>query len=114
MNTVLLDFGNFSCTAMMYDVPVVGSLLNSLPCHIRLSSWGDELYGSIGKDLGTGETVPVIPDGGIAYSMQGNYVCFFYGQKPAWPVVHIGNIVLEDITKLKKYLTPESVTIRLK
>jgi hypothetical protein len=36
--------------------------------------------------------VSTIPPGGIAYSRRGSYLCVFFGQDPAWPVDHVGQI----------------------
>ena len=35
---------------------------------------------------------PQIPPGGLAYSLQGSYLCVFFGQTPAWPVDYFGQI----------------------
>jgi hypothetical protein len=89
---IKLDFGMFSCTAKLFDTPVARALYESLPHTVSLTTWGDEAYGSIGVNLGEYKPVPAIPPGGLAYTNQGNYICIFYGQTPAWSVEHIGAI----------------------
>ncbi len=76
--------------------------------------WGNEFYGSIGKDLGEENPVPDIPLGGIAYTNQGNYVCFFFGQRPAWAVEYIGQILDDQWEKLVADPVQTLVEIRLK
>jgi hypothetical protein len=94
MNTkqVLLDFGSMTLVAELFDSPVATEFFNHLPCTIRLEKWGCELYGSIDIHLGEENPLPDIPPGGLAYTGKGNYFCIFFGQTPAWPVEHIGQI----------------------
>jgi hypothetical protein len=91
-NQILLDFGSICLEAELFDSSVADGFLKNLPCTVSLIKWGDELYGSIGIDLGEEKPVPDIPPGGIAYTNNGNYVCIFFGQTPAWPVEYIGQI----------------------
>ncbi len=91
-NTILLNFGEFSLTAKLFDTQVARQFIAHLPCEIPLTTWGDEAYGPIGIDLGEENPVPDIPPGGLAYTNQGNYFCIFYGQRPAWAVEYIGKI----------------------
>ena len=58
------------------------------------------MYGSIGIDLGVDNPISEIPAGGLAYTNQGNYLCVFFGQTPAWAVEHIGQIKGEQWQKL--------------
>ncbi|MBD3421373.1 MAG: hypothetical protein GF398_14750 [Chitinivibrionales bacterium] len=90
---IKLAFENFTLTATVFDTRIGRSFYEILPCTINLSGWGNELYGSIGIDFGSDSPVAEIPAGGLAYSSPGNYLCIFYGQRPAWPVEHIGEIV---------------------
>lgn len=57
-----------------------------------LSAYGNEVYGAWKCPLATGKQQPTIPPGGLAYSEQGNYLCVFYGQTPAWPVDYFAQI----------------------
>ncbi len=85
-------------------------LYEQLPIRINLQSWGDESYGSIGVDLGEKSPVSDIPPGGIAYTNQGNYLCFFYGQRPAWPIEHVGEILKDEWQQLRS-LKPQTVYV---
>ncbi|MFC1862725.1 cyclophilin-like family protein [Thermodesulfobacteriota bacterium] len=42
-----------------------------------------------GINLGEDNPVPDIPPGGIAYTNNGNFLCIFFGQTPAWSVEYI-------------------------
>ncbi len=91
-NQLVLNFGEFSLEAELFDSPIAEKFVKHLPCTVSLEKWGGELYGSIGVDLGEDSPVPGIPAGGIAYTNNGNYLCIFFGQAPAWPVEYIGKI----------------------
>jgi len=92
MKKIVLDFGRFKLDAELFDNDVAGRLWEELPVAIDLERWGGELYGSVKFDCGTENAVPEIPEGGIAYSRKGRYLCLFFGQTPAWPVDHIGTM----------------------
>ncbi len=100
MKKIKLDFGDFSCTAELFDSAVAKAFVKNLPYTIPLTQWGNEVYGPINVDLGEESPVPEIPPGGIAYTRQGNYVCVFYGQRPAWDVEYIGTIEGDEWKKL--------------
>jgi hypothetical protein len=92
MKNIVLDFEGLVLEAELFDNSIAEKLYNSLPLEISLTHWGDEMYGSIGKDLGEDKPQASIPPGGIAYTSQGTYLCVFYGQNPAWPVEFIGQL----------------------
>ena len=108
--SIQLDFGAFTADAILFDTPVGRSVWNALPVTVSLTGWGAELYGPIPGDHGESRPVPKIPSGGIAYSRTGSYLCLFFGQDPAWPVDHIGQI---DGDQWKALLgaAPNSVTV---
>ncbi len=108
-----LDFGNFKCSATLFDNKIADNFISGLPYKVDLTRWGEELYGSIKKDLGEENPVEHIPAGGIAYTRQGQYVCIFFGQTPAWAVEHIGEITGNDWEKLLDDVFTDSVIIRL-
>ncbi|MDY6904983.1 MAG: cyclophilin-like fold protein [Thermodesulfobacteriota bacterium] len=89
---ITIDFNEFSLTATLFDTPIARRFAKALPVTVVFTRWGGEMYGSIGRDLGEETPVADIPEGGIAYTSRGNYVCIFFGQRPAWPVDHIGQI----------------------
>lgn len=111
---IVLDFGSLVLEADMFDSIVADGFIKNLPYTTALQKWGSELYGSIGIDLGEEKPVSTIPSGGIAYTNNGNYVCIFWGQTPAWPVEYIGQIKGETWKKLVENPSHGSVTIRLK
>ena len=118
-NRIVLDFGSFVLEAELFDTKIAGKFAEHLPYQVSLTHWGNELYGSIenvlgGKNLGEENPVPVIPPGGIAYTNQGNYVCIFFGQRPAWAVDYIGQIIDDQWETLVANPAQTSVEIRLK
>lgn len=106
------DFGRFTLDAELFDTEIANKFSENLPYTIPLTQWGQELYGSIGRDFGEENPVPDIPPGGIAYTNNGNYLCIFFGQAPAWPVEYIGHIADEQWKHLLETPANESVTIR--
>ncbi|MBU1078676.1 MAG: hypothetical protein KKH98_15360 [Spirochaetes bacterium] len=112
MKKIILDFDGFQLSAELFGSRIAEEFHKHLPYSIELTTWGAEAYGSIGIDLGKEESpVPEISPGGLAYSHQGNYLCIFYGQRPAWPVEHIGNIIGDDWKKLE-HGTWDHVTVK--
>lgn len=113
-NRITLDFGSLVLDAELFDSTVAARFAENLPYTIRLDQWGNELYGSIGINLGEENPIPKIPSGGIAYTNNGNYVCIFFGQTPAWPVEYIGRIKNDNWKKLLENPSHSSLNIRLK
>ncbi len=109
---ITLDFGSFVLEAGLFDTEIAGRFAKHLPYRVKLVQWGNELYGSIGRDLGEENPVEDIEPGGIAYTRQGNYVCVFFGQRPAWAVEHIGNIEKDQWQKLIDARNLDSVLIQ--
>lgn len=107
---IKLDFGNTTMTGRLFDTEIGRRLYENLPVQVELQSWGDESYGPIGVDLGEESPVADIPAGGIAYTNQGNYLCIFYGQRPAWPVEFVGEI-LDGAWKQLRTLNPVIVQV---
>lgn len=84
---------NLVLRARVFDNPTGRSFLESLPgSTIQLQSFGNEVYGPWHTALQTHKPQPSIPPGGLAYSDQGNYLCVFFGQAPAWPVSYFAQI----------------------
>lgn len=113
-NRIELDFGSFVLEAELFDTTVAQKFAQYLPYTVSLTQWGNELYGPIGRDLGEENPVEDIPEGGIAYTRQGNYVCVFFGQRPAWAVEYIGRILGNQWEKLEANPDQAVVEIRLK
>jgi len=99
-NFVSLEFKEFSLTAAIFENKIGDSFLKNAPYELSLISWGNEVYGSIGIDLGVESPQPTIKEGGLAYTNQGNYLCIFFGQTPAWPVEYIGQITGDEWKRL--------------
>ena len=112
--TIELDFGSFVLEAELFDTGVAKRFADHVPYDVFLMQWGNELYGSVGIDLGEERPVPEIPAGGIAYTNQGNYVCIFFGQRPAWEVEYIGRIVGDQWRTLTEQPNQATVVIRKK
>ena len=56
---------------------------DALPLEVDLSTWGDELYGSIPVDIGPENPQEEFEVGDIAYWLQGSGFCILYGPTPA-------------------------------
>ncbi len=108
------DFGTFIIDAELFDTEIAKNFSKKLPYTINLAQWGKELYGSIEINLGEENPVPKIPPGGIAYTNNGNYLCIFFGQTPAWSVEYIGHIIGDQWKHLVENPANEAVTIRAK
>lgn len=113
-SSVILDFNSLMLAADLFNSRIAENFAANLPYKVNLEKWGRELYGSIGIDLGEEKPVPDIPPGGIAYTRKGNYVCIFFGQRPAWDVEYIGQIHNDEWKKLMGEASLDSVTIRLR
>ena len=79
--------------ARVFDTPTGHAFLGACP-HVlpSLQSYGEEVYGSLRVTLPSSQPQSLIPPGGLAYSSQGQYLCVFFGQAPAWPVDYIAQI----------------------
>jgi hypothetical protein len=111
---ITLDFGSRILEAELFSSAIADRFATGLPYQVSLTQWGGELYGSIGIDLGEQNPVPDIPAGGIAYTNNGNFICVFFGQTPAWPVEHIGQIIGRQWHYLAENRSIASVTIKAK
>ncbi len=49
---IKLDFGEMLLEADIFDSLIANKFMENLPYSIELTKWGNELYGSIGVDLG--------------------------------------------------------------
>jgi len=55
----------------------------ALPLKVNLSTWGDELYGTIPVDIDAENPREEFEVGDIAYWLQGSGFCILYGRTPA-------------------------------
>ena len=58
---LILDFGSLVLEAKLFDSTIAARFAENLPYTVNLEHWGNELYGSIGLDLGEDNPVPEIP-----------------------------------------------------
>ena len=114
LTVIVLEFDSFHIEAKLFDTPISKAFIESLPYRVSLEQWGQELFGSIGKDLGTHQPLAEIPSGGLAYTNNGNHFCLFFGQRPAWPVEYIGEMIGEDWLDQLKDLYAANITVKLK
>lgn len=56
---------------------------DALPLTVSLSTWGDELYGTIPVDIQAEHPREEFEIGDIAYWLQGSGFCILYGRTPA-------------------------------
>lgn len=56
---------------------------DALPLEVNLSTWGDELYGTIPVDIDAENPREEFEVGDIAYWLQGSGFCILYGPTPA-------------------------------
>lgn len=112
INKIIFDFGDIQLEAELFKTRIADKLIEELPREMKLTHWGQEMYGCIDINMGVEEPVDEVPPGGIAYTNNGNYLCLFYGQKPAWPVEHIGRLTGNWRELLTDKL--ETVTVRKK
>ena len=59
------------------------AIWEALPLTVELSTWGDELYGTIPVDIGPENPKEEFEVGDIAYWLQGSGFCILYGPTPA-------------------------------
>ena len=109
-----LDFGTFVLDAELFDNAIAEKFKQILPCSIELTSWGSEVYGPTGADLGDDAPIDEIPAGGLAYTNNGNYFCVFFGQRPAWAVEYIGQIIGDQWLRLQQENSLTSLTIKIR
>ena len=84
---------NLALRARVFNTPTGHAFLESCPHTLgNLSSWGDEVYGALPVTLPSTQPQSRIPPGGLAYSDQGQYLCIFFGQAPAWPVTYFAQV----------------------
>ena len=84
---------NLALRARVFDSPAGHTFMDNCPHTLSsLESFGEEVYGSLAKPLPSSRKQPKIPCGGLAYSDQGQYLCIFFGQTPAWPVEYFAQI----------------------
>ena len=83
---VVLKAVDLELAAELNDSATAKALAARLPVKVRMSRWGDEYYGDLGRPLGAKESPDAREDmlvGEIAYWPPGNALCVFFGPTPA-------------------------------
>jgi len=87
MKTIILkakEIGEIKATLLTDAAPITcAKFWEALPLKVNLSSWGDELYGSIPVDIDAENPRVEFEVGDIAYWLQGSGFCILYGRTPA-------------------------------
>jgi hypothetical protein len=83
---VILKVGELELAAELNDSATAKALAAALPVKVRMSRWGDEYYGDLGRPLGVKESPDAREEmivGEMAYWPPGNALCVFFGPTPA-------------------------------
>jgi hypothetical protein len=84
MQTIIIQIGNQTYEADLYEGKGPTAFYNSLPLEIRMSRWGDEFYGSCSAPVKEDNTLrDLYEEGEIAFWPPGNAFCIFFGPTPA-------------------------------
>ena len=87
MQTILLkakEIGEIKATLATDAAPrTCAAFWEALPLKVQLSTWGDELYGTIPVDIAPENPREEFEVGDIAYWLQGSGFCILYGRTPA-------------------------------
>jgi len=80
---VRLSAGVVAAHATLNDTNAAQKVWDALPMEFRVSTWGDELYGSIPMDLALENPQEVVLEGDLAFWPPGHAFCIFFGPTPA-------------------------------
>ena len=81
---ISIAFDGLTVQALLCDTPCVRGLVEALPLDARVSTWGEEIYFSIGLALKAGDRArSEMAVGEIAYWPPGQAFCIFFGPTPA-------------------------------
>ena len=87
MKTIILkakEIGEIKATLLTATAPkTCAKFWQALPLEVNLSTWGDELYGTIPVDIDAENPREEFEVGDIAYWLQGSGFCILYGRTPA-------------------------------
>ncbi|MHA2407544.1 MAG: cyclophilin-like fold protein [Candidatus Ranarchaeia archaeon] len=97
----------------------VKAILRALPIESKVNTWGDEIYFSIGINMGIEDAQQIVEIGDLGYWPPGDAFCIFFGPTPisignkikaASPVNVVGK-VLGDPTIFKRVKSGDEITI---
>lgn len=87
MKTIILkakEIGKIKATLLTDTAPdTCAKFWEALPLEVNLSTWGDELYGTIPVAIDAENPREEFEVGDIAYWLQGSGFCILYGRTPA-------------------------------
>lgn len=87
MKTIILkakEIGEIKAELLTDTAPkTCAEFWEALPLKVHLSTWGDELYGTIPVDIEAENPREEFEIGDIAYWLQGSGFCILYGRTPA-------------------------------
>lgn len=87
MKTIILkakEIGEIKAKLLTDTAPdTCAKFWEALPLEINLSTWGDELYGTIPVEIDAENPREEFEVGDIAYWLQGSGFCILYGRTPA-------------------------------
>ena len=87
MKTIILkaeEIGEIRAKLLTESAPrTCTQFWQALPLKVKLSTWGDELYGTIPVDIDAENPREEFEVGDIAYWLQGSGFCILYGRTPA-------------------------------
>ncbi len=87
MKTIILkaeEIGEIKAKLLTESAPgTCAKIWEALPLQVYLSTWGDELYGTIPVDIDAENPREEFEVGDIAYWLQGSGFCILYGRTPA-------------------------------
>ena len=87
MKTIILkskEIGTIEAKLLTDTAPkTCAKFWEALPLQVNLSTWGDELYGTIPVDIDPENPREEFEVGDIAYWLQGSGFCILYGRTPA-------------------------------
>ena len=121
MTQIKIEFENTSIDAVLNNSETADKIKKILPLSNSVSTWGDEIYFSIGVNDGEIDSKEVVNLGDLGYWPPGNAFCLFFGLTPASegdkiipasPVNIIGKIV-SDLEILKSIKSGEKVSVKL-
>ena len=121
MTQIKIEFENTSIDAVLNNSETADKIKKILPLSNSVSTWGDEIYFSIGVNDGEIDSKKVVELGDLGYWPPGNAFCLFFGLTPASegdkimpasPVNVIGKI-LGDLEILKSIKSGDKVAINL-
>ena len=105
----------------MHDTPAADAVWQALPLRASASTWGDEIYGDVGLDVGLpSDATDLAAVGDVAIWPPGRALCIFFGPTPvsrgaepraASPIAPVGCIDDPDVSALRGVRSGATLTI---